>query len=228
LATIPAVIVFLLCSWFAILVMRQYRRKRKTSHFFWGVSLGFSALASLFYCITLWAMPHNALTFYAYYVLGAMWMPSLMGLGSLALVYRRQWVLGVAGVVGVIGLIGTFLMMGASHSNTALQGLDGGAGTGIIQTGLWLVPLIALNTFGAACVAIVAFISAWRTFRQGAPKRFFHGNVWLAAGIVVISSAGGSARLGFPQLFWVAMLVGWAITFVGYQLLTPRAETIPL
>lgn len=221
--TVPALIVFILCSWFASLVIRQYVRRNRTSHFFWSVSLVFSALASLLYCITLWLSPHSSWAFHAYYVTGAMWMPSLMGLGSLALVCKQRTVLGYAIVVAIVGIVGSCLLWTSPVSSVALQHLSGGAGTGIIQEGTWLVPLIALNTFGAACVAIVAFVSAWRTFRKGASTRFFYGNLWLAAGILVISSAGSGARLGVPQLFWILMLIGWIITFMGYQRLTPRS-----
>jgi hypothetical protein len=154
--------------------------------------------------------------------MGAMWMPCLMGLGSLALVIPRRRVIFIAVIVALVGLVGSVSLLESSISTTALQRLDGGAGTGIILEGAWLIPLIALNTFGAVCVAIVAFVSAWKTIRKATAKRFLYGNLWLAGGILVISSAGSAARLGLPQLFWVVMLIGWIITFVGYQLLTPK------
>ena len=49
---------------------------------------------------------------------------------------------------------------------------------------------------------------------------FFQENLWLAIGILVISMAGSAARLDWPQMFWIIMLVGWIITYFGYRLLS--------
>jgi hypothetical protein len=223
-ASFAPFLVFILCSWFAYLLSKQYRSSGKTSQFFWFVSLIFSALASLSYCICLWTTPHSAVAFVLYYVFGAMWMPAIMGLGSCALVLSDRVLLILTAVVAAIGLAGSVLLFRAPLSYDALMHLDGGAGVGILQEGVWLVPLICLNAFGAFAVIAVACMSAWRTYRRKSPRRFLTGNLWLAAGILVISSAGSAARLGWPQLFWITMLFGWILTFSGYRMLTPLAQ----
>lgn len=225
---LPALLVAAISAAFGYQVLSQYLQSHKSSHFFWFVSLSFSALAALFYCLTLWTTPHSPVSFELYYLLGVVWMPALMGLGSLGLVLRRTALTVVAALVCVSGLIGSVLLFGATIDTSALTALDGGAGVGILRTGLWLVPLIVLNTFGAVAVFGVALASAWKTFRKQAPVRFFYGNLWLAGGILVISVAGSLARLGWPQLFWITMSCGWIITYVGYRLLTPvvQARTV--
>ncbi|MCF8564045.1 hypothetical protein LLE49_04745 [Alicyclobacillus tolerans] len=223
---LPAFVVFLICSLFTYLVARQYLHSKKQSHLFWMVSLGFSALASLAYGLTLWTTPHSGVLFVLYYVFGALWMPAIMGLGSLALVFSKRTVYVIAAIVGIVGLTGTVFLALAPMQSAALQSLNGGAGVNVIANGAWLIELISLNTFGGAAVILVALYSAWKTVRKQSSPRFLHGNLWLAAGVLVISSAGAMARLGWPGTFWFVMLAGWVITFVGYRLLTPIVRSL--
>ncbi|MCL6444081.1 MAG: hypothetical protein K6T83_11600 [Alicyclobacillus sp.] len=151
-------------------------------------------------------------------------MPALMGLGSIALVCGRRWLIVITIVVAVVGIFGSVLLLRAHLSAAALTSLDGGAGDGVLQAGAWLAPLISLNSFGALAVFVVAVLSALKKFRQRAEGRFFYGNLWLAIGILIISAAGSAARLGWPQSFWVTMLIGWIVTFAGYRMLSRPAE----
>lgn len=221
----PAVLVAVLTGWFSGLVTRQWLHKRKANLFFWSLSLIFACIASISYAVCLLVSP-TAWLFQLYYLFGAMLMPCIMGLGSISLVAGRRalvWVTGVVGALGVVGSIGLFM---AKVSQKALLHLDGGAGTGVIHVDWWLPFLILLNSFGAVAVIVVALISAWRTAKRKAPTRFMTGNIWLAVGVLIVSLAGSSARLGWPQLFWITMLVGWVVTFVGYVILSPRPEVL--
>lgn len=219
----PAVAVAVLCSVFTVLVFRQFRAKRRLCYAFWSGSLLLSALASFAYALTLWTDPHARGWFYLYYICGAMWMPSMMGLGSLALVWRKRSVFITFLIVVVVGIFGTIALGLAPISTATLHSLNGGAGTGVIVASAeWLVPLIVLNSFGAVAVFAVALLSVYRRVQQLVSRRFVFGNVWMAIGIVVISAAGSSARLGWPELFWVTMLIGWLVTFVGYWMLSQR------
>ena len=205
--------------------MRAYRRNRRDSHFFWTVSLTFSAVAALMYCLASWQFPGMASWFLLYYIFGALWMPSLMGLGSLSLVMSRRVVWMVACGIAVLGLTGTvFLTLAPMHTESLLQ-LRGGAGTGVVaERADWLIPLIVMNSFGTVAVIGVALWSAWQAWQHKVDRRFFFGNVWLAGGVLMIAAAGSGARLGLPELFWVIMFAGWLVTFYGYSLLTPRAS----
>jgi len=223
---LPAFVVAVLCGWFTYLVSRQYAYDHKLNNLFWSVSLAMSALASLSYALTSWTQPHNAFLFSVYYLFGAMWMPSIMGLGSLALVFKKGVVLILSWIVIGLGLVGTIFLFLAPVSVSALAELDGGAGVGIMGTGLWLPFLIVLNSFGAIAVIVVALMSAWRTLKKKSTSRFLYGNLWLASGILIISMAGTTSRLGFHGLFWPVMLVGWLITFVGYRILTPSSQVV--
>lgn len=172
-------------------------------------------------------MPHNALAFRLYYLLGAMWMPSLMGMGSLGLVMRRAVVWVIFAILLIFGLVGSVLLFLAHVQPEALNALNGGPGVNVLASGAWLPFLIVLNTFGAMAVSVVALWSVWTTFRRQTPARFLLGNAVLALGILIISAAGTAARLGAPSLFWVTMLIGWCVTFIGYLLLTPWQAANP-
>ncbi len=216
----PAVAVAILTGWFSWLVTRQFVTKRRTNLFFWALSLLIACFASLAYALCI--LHPAAWLFLIYYLFGAMWMPSLMGLGSIALLASKRLLYSITAAVAVVGVIGSVGLLQTTIKPQALLQLDGGAGTGVVPNGWWLPFLIVLNSFGAAAVIIVALISACRTLRRNAPARFFVGNIWLAVGVLIASLAGGSARLGWPGLFWITMLIGWAVTFVGYTILTPR------
>lgn len=223
---VPALLVFLLSSYFMVLVYRQYTRNRRMSHALWTVSLAFSAVGSLTYALAVWLPAGKSVWFVAYYLCGALWMAALMGLGSTALVFSKRTVWVLIAIVAVLGLVGSVGLIIAPVSATALKHLDGGAGTGVIvNRALWLVPLIILNTFGAAAVVLVALWSAWKLIRRQTMTRFFLGNLWLAIGVLIIAGAGSAARLGWPGLFWITMLIGWIIAFVGFRMLSSGASS---
>jgi len=224
----PAIIVFILCVVFSYMVGRQYFNNHRLNNLFWFVSLILAALASLFYAVSALSNPHSAAAFALYYVFGAMWMPAVMGLGSIGLLASRKVTWIFAAAVFILGAVGTVFLAAASINAGQLANLDGGAGTGIITTGIWLPFLIVLNSFGAAAVIIVALLSAWKTGRRQTSTRFLYGNIWIAVGVIVISAAGSAARLGLPQMFWITMLIGWIITFVGYRMLSPASVFTPV
>ncbi|MCL6452350.1 MAG: hypothetical protein K6T78_01840 [Alicyclobacillus sp.] len=220
---IPAMAVVVITAWFAVSVTRQWVRKRRLNLGFWSISLWLSCVGSAAYCLAAWHAPGAQGWFLVYYGCGALWMPCLMGLGSLALVCRPHIVWILAAVVLSIGALATVELSVAPVHLEMLRQLNGGAGTGIIaeRTG-WLAPLIGLNSFGALAVVGVAVVSAIRTAQKRSSMPFLAGNLWIAGGVLVISAAGSAARLGWPELFWVLMAVGWAGFFVGYHLLTPK------
>ncbi|PWI58476.1 hypothetical protein [Sulfoacidibacillus thermotolerans] len=216
--------VALLSLIFAISVWRKWIHSHKVSEQFWLISLLFSFGAALAYCISIASHPHSGAWFRTYYLLGGLWMPSLMGLGSLGLVWRRRTVNSVAALLAVIGLIGSVLLLQAPISWNALATIHGGPGIYVIQPGLWLPFLILMNSLGALAVFLVALWSVYSTLRRRKRARFLFGNLTLAIGIAIISAAGTAARLGMPSLFWWTMVVGWCVTFGGYLLLTPRIK----
>ena len=91
-----------------------------------------------------------------------------------------------------------------------------GEGTDGLKAGLWLIPVILLNTFGAVAVIAVALYSAYKVWQRQAPGRFVAANVTIAVGTLIISAAGSTGRLGLtPHYFWIIMTAGWIVIFAG-------------
>ncbi len=218
---IAPLIVTLLSLLFALAVLRKWLHSHKVSEQYWTISLFFSFIGSLSYCISVATVPHSAVWFRLYYLFGAMWMPLLMGLGSLGLVWRSRKVHLIATLIGGFGVIGSVLLLLAPIQSSALATIDGGPGINVIIPGIWLPFLILMNSLGASAVFLVALWSVYSTFRHRSPLQFLSGNMTLAIGVATISAAGTAARLGAPSLFWWTMVIGWCITFSGYLILTP-------
>lgn len=225
---VPSLVVAVISLVFGVNVLSQYIHSRKNSHFFWAVSLFFSTLASFSYFLVELTSSKSAVAFALYYLLGALWMPAVMGLGSLSLIYQQRVMFSCTLFVSVVGLLGSVLLLFTPVREHALVHLDGGSGVGVYPAGWWLLPMIVLNTFGALAVLWVALVSAWRTLKKRAQGRFLHGNIWISIGILTIASAGSAARVHIVTGFWLTMLVGWVITYIGYRLLTPKKPRIHL
>jgi hypothetical protein len=209
---------------FAAAVARQYSRRRRPYQLVWLVALAMSALASAIYVLAL--PPRSSdLAFRVYYVLGGLLMPAWLGLGSVYLVApRRVADLSLAALVNA-GALGAGAVFSAGIDSGALARLNGGPGTGVLEPGLWLPLTILLNTSGVLAVVGVAVYSAARLGRRRGSGRLVTANALIAIGDLVVGVAGSMARTGRPELFWVTMLAGWVVIFVGFLLTQPASVT---
>ena len=209
---------------FALATGRQYAARRRPYQLVWTIALGMSAIASIAY---LFAHPpgSSAAAFRAYYLFGAALMPAWLGLGSLLLLDLRkaaQWVIATFLAVSALAA-GSVLQ--ASIDPARLAALDGGPGTGVLQPGPWLPLTIVLNTAGVTAVVGVAILSGVQVLRRRGTGRVLLANLLIAAGDLMVGIAGSLARTGHPELFWVTMLAGWIVIFVGFLLTVQPATT---
>jgi len=110
----------------------------------------------------------------------------------------------------------------------ALSQVEGTAGGGILQSGVWLVMLILLNTLGTLAVAGVAIYSGVQLLRRQVSSNLLWGNVFILAGVLIIAYAGTNVRLlGGENTFWLIMAFGWVVFFVGV-LFASRPLTRPV
>lgn len=204
---------------FAAVVTTQYWLRRRPHQIVWAVSLWLAVIGSLSYVVT-FTSGGSTFAFRLYYLSGAVLMPALLGVGSLYLAFGERVGNTALVLVGAIGAVVGGSVMGAPIDETALLMMTGGAGRGIIK---FIGPLssfrIVLSIFGTAAVAGVAVKSAIDLIRKEGPKGLVLGNSLIAAGVLVIGGGGGAARWQGetgPDLFWMAMALGWVFVFAGF------------
>lgn len=217
---------------FARVVLRQYVRRHKTYQLFWSIALLMAFVATLSYVVMIVAHPTSVfgmLCFRLYYILGAALMPSWLGLGSIALVARASITRICLVVLSVLSVIATLLIILAPLDMHQLRQVTGTPGAGILQpaTGAWLIAIIVLNTLGVIAVVGVAIYSGWQLFRRQGTSSLLWANVLILAGDLLNALAGTTARLGVKNIFWLIMIVGWIIFFMGVVLASrPKSHTV--
>jgi len=211
---IAAVIMFS----FTIVVLYRFVQRRHLHNLFWGVGLlmfGIGTFAEAYLKLA-W----SDLLFRSWYVFGAMLNAGWLGHGSLALLVRRPWVryLTLAVVVlSLIGIVAVFTVSINSAAFTATQPVAAQYKDVLPKGGVRLLtPLF--NVYGTVFLVGGAIYSAYLFWRkQMSPNRVV-GNVLIAAGALVIASAGTLTRLFFGGFLTVSELAAAVLMFVGFML----------
>ena len=215
---------------FAAVVLRQYLQRHRPYQLFWSIALGMAFLATLAYVLMIVVQPTSSagiVFFYVYNIFGASLVPAWLGLGSIALVTSPRVTRICLVVLSILSVLDAVLVATASIDMHALSQVEGTAGGGILQPGLWLVMLITLNTLGTLAVAGVAIYSGVQLLRRQGSSNLLWGNVFILAGVLIIAYAGTNVRLlGGENTFWLIMAFGWIVFFVGV-LFASRPRTRP-
>lgn len=214
-------VVLLVSLAFGAAVLRQYLRRRRPYQLIWAASLAMAAGGSLAYIVFL-SGGRSELAFRLYYILGALLMPTYLGMGSLMLAARSdrakarvRWVLYALLVASAAGIV---VLLTNPIDTRVLHDLNGGPGTGVYKPGPFLLFTITFNTLGVLAVVGVAAYSAWQLRARQDFGRLIRANALIAAGDLTIGAAGSLARLGAGGGFWLTMAVGWVIIFWGFLL----------
>ena len=231
---LPAIINVLVTGLFAGVVLRQYVRRHRTYQLYWSIALCMAFLATVAYVLMLVVQPTTTvgtIFFRIYYIFGAELMPSWLGLGSIALVASAGATRICALTLSILSIVAAGLILIATIDMQKLSQIAGTPGTGILQTGPWLIATITLNSLGVIAVAGVAIYSGWKLLRRQAsvagfrPLNLLWANVLILAGTLLIAVAGTLARFfGVESTFWLVMAVGWIVFFVGVLLTGRRAR----
>ncbi len=212
---------------FAGVVLRQYLRRHRTYQLYWAIALMMAFIATLAYVCMIIAQPTSAagmLLFRLYYILGAALIAAWLGLGSIALVTNTRFTRICLGFLCLLSALAVVLIAIAPLDAAQLSQVAGTPGTGILQpaAGPWLFAIIVLNSLGSIAVAGVAIYSGWKMkFRQGS-SHLLLANVLILAGALVIAFAGTTARLGVKNIFWLLMVLGWVVFYMGVVLASRR------
>jgi hypothetical protein len=234
---IPPVVNVIVTGLFAGTILRQYLRRHRAYQLYWSIALSMAVLATLAYVFMIVAQPASSagvLLFRVYYILGAALMPSWLGLGSLALVSKERITRICLVALCLLSVLAAVFILMAQVNLQKLSQIAGTPGTGILQSGLWLVTIIVLNTLGVIAVVGVAVYSGWKVVRRQTSvagirtMNLLWANVLILAGDLLNAAAGTLARfLQVESTFWLIMAVGWFVFFYGVMLTSRRSTTAP-
>jgi hypothetical protein len=226
-----AVVNVVVTGLFAGVVLSQYLQRHRVYQLYWSIALAMAFLGTLAYVLMVAVGPTTTAgeaLFRTYYIFGAALTAAWLGLGSIALVTSTRVTRISLLVLSVLSILAIVFISIAGIDTGQLSNVVGTAGKGVLQTGVWLVILIVLNTVGAVAVVGVAIYSGWKLMRRQSANfytsNFLWANVLIVVGVLLIAYAGGDVRVfGLEGSFWLIMAVGWAVLFAGVLLASRRA-----
>jgi hypothetical protein len=232
---VPPAINVLVTGLFAGVILRQYFSRHRIYQLYWSISLCMAFVATISYMVMLFVQPTSAtgvLCFRIYYILGGALAPAWLGMGCIALSNKGLLSRISFSLLLLLSLVATSFILDASIDTQKLAQVAGTPGTGILQTGPWLVTIIVLNTLGVVAIVAVAIYSGWKLIQRQhdigglRTSNILWANVLILLGAIFDGAAGSLARfLGLQSTFWLIMALGWIILFAGV-LLTGRRPRI--
>jgi hypothetical protein len=208
---------------FAVVVGRQYLKRRKPYQAIWALALGMFGVAAAFETAGQLAGWSDA-TYKGYYLFGGLLNVGWLGIGSLLLLVSPRAGRVAVIVMALISLISVVTVL-AAHTNPALLKAQVPARGAIDVPGA--LPLIT-NLGGSLLLVGGAAWSAWKAARANAPRNRVLGLGILAAGAFVV--AGGHSYAQSKGVYLAQPLseaVGIVAMFVGFLVIEARRELAP-
>jgi hypothetical protein len=231
---VPPIINVIVTGLFAGVVLSQYARRHRIYQLYWAIALLMAFVATLAYLAMIAVQPTSGagiLFFRIYYILGGALTPAWLGMGSVALVFSARTTRICLGILSLISLIAITFILDAGINLAQIRQVVGTPGTGVLQTGPWLVPLILLNTLGVVALAGISIYSGWKLVRRQPDiaglrtSNVLWANLLILIGALLDGAAGSLARFfGVENVFWLVMALGWVILFIGVLLASRRSR----
>ena len=208
---------------FGLVVLNQYRTRRKPYQAVWGAALVMFGLAALFEAIGLGA-GWSAGVYRAYYLFGALLTVGWLGVGEVYLLAPRGWGHGAAAVMGALTVVSVVAVLTGTADAAQLRAqFPDDRKTLHVPA---VLPIV-INSVGSVLLVLGAAWSAWQAWRRSAPAGRVVGTVLIAAGAFVVAGFHGGAVVAHaPVLRPISEAVGIAIMFAGY--LAVEAQRLPL
>lgn len=199
-------------------VYGQWRSRHRSQQLAWTVALLWGLIGTLAYIGAILA-GDNAWLFRLYYMGGAVLIAPLLGVGSAYLLPNKLWARLLLGITILSAALAAVGLLAFPLNTRALADLAAGAGTGVVTSGVVIVPLVVGNALGTVAVVGVALRSIFAAVFGGRPWGLVWGNGLIAVGALLIAEAGSVARLGNGEAFWGTMTVGWIVLYGGFALM---------
>lgn len=197
---------------FAGAVLAQYLGRRRPYQLVWTIGLVWYA-ASTFTEVLVGLGVWNDLVYRLWYLVGAFFVASYLGMGTIYLLAPRQ-VAHVTMALLVLGsLVAAYLLLTVPVDLAAITPgkLKGDALPNYVRL---LTPIF--NIFGSAALVIGALHSAWVYWRQRIYPERVISNVLIAVGAFFPALGGTLLRFGIPDLFYIFEFLGVALIFAGF------------
>lgn len=196
---------------FALMVLEQFRVRRKPHQLAWAIGLlMYSLSAATEFWSGAWGI--NLTNYRLWYLFGAVLVVAYLGMGTIYLLTPRKIAHLVMAVVLAASIYAAVRVYTASVDLGILTSLSGQAMPANVRA---MTP--AFNGFGTIALvggAIYSAISFWR--RRIMPHRVV-SNTMIAVGAILPAIGGTSLRLtGDVRVFYLLELLGIVIIFLGF------------
>jgi hypothetical protein len=208
---------------FAVVVGRQYSKRRKPYQAIWALALAMFGVAAAFETAGQLAGWSDA-AYKGYYLFGGLLNVGWLGIGSLLLLVPSRigrWAVIVMVLISLISVVAVL----AAHTNATLLRAQVPARGAIDVPGA--LPLIT-NLGGSLLLIGGAAYSAWRSARGGAPANRVLGLAILAAGAFIV--AGGHSYAQSKGIYVAQPLseaLGIVAMFAGFLVIESRRQLAP-
>jgi hypothetical protein len=223
---------------FAVLLLRQYPRKRRIPQLAWGVSLAMFAVAS-FVVMYGTTQGWDPTLYRLFYLFGAMLNVPWLALGSVALLNKRELTLPALAIVVVITVFG-FLKVVSGHPCEAVTGPNKTCVSAVSQSpeaqifgrkdipsgsDVWRkdpsVRSLAIwySTIAYILVLLIALYSSRPRKGVSPPSERVRANLLIAIGVTIVA-IGSTAlvKYGRGAAFSITLAIGVSVMFVGFLL----------
>lgn len=201
---------------FGLVVLNQYRDRRKPYQAIWGAALLMFGIAALCEAIGL-AAGWSAGDYKAYYLFGALLNVGWLAVGEVYLLAPGRAGRGAVAAMAIITAVSIIRVVIATADAGQLHNQFPDD-----RKTLDVPAVLPAVTNSLASVILVAgpLWSAWKAYRRTAPWGMVGGLALIAAGAFVVAAFHGGAVVGHaPALRPISEAIGIAIMFGGYLVL---------
>lgn len=198
---------------FAASVFIQYAQRRKTHQLVWAVSLVIYGLATASEVAAgIWGW--NDFVYKSWYLFGAIWGVSYLGMGTLYLLAPHKYAHALMGLLLLASVYALYKVVMAPVDLTAALSSGFISGQGIPADIRSLTPFF--NAEGTLILIGGAVYSSWVFLRKRILLYRVYANVLITVGILIVAAGGTLSRFGVHDLLYVFELVGITIVFFGF------------
>jgi len=198
---------------FALLVLDQYRARRRPYQLVWGIGLLLYFGATL--CeFLVGAFGLRAIFYRGWYLFGAIYVAAYLGMGTVYLLAPRRAAHIVIGLLLAASVYALVRVSSAPLDLSRLAGEEVLRGIAFPMGVRLITPFF--NIFGTVALVGGAIYSAWVFWRRRILPHRVVSNALIAIGAILPALGGTFSRLGVPQFLYVLELVGIIVIFIGF------------